>query len=244
MSTKFNMLAEYLLIDLKKDKVLEDIIYEFIEECYRIVHEAVTVQWTGAVEALWNYLGVSRISSKTTDVLHAFQQGQLFSAMEFVKIMQEKMGTEEMLREDAKAYASHWYRVFAELANGKSMTHSELSKAAGLSDSSLSQFMNKIKSKQYIQYRKVGRTKYYRLSDRGQRLFQLMPKKQHLDSKTAYYAEYINGGYFSVNPHLESFIGALVISGESGEDYRSFKFFKDAGWDLSKNVEYTTALTK
>jgi len=68
----------------------------------------------------------------------------------------------------------------AALQSGESMTHRALASACGLSDSSLSQFLHRIEDKRYIQSRKVGRTKYYRLSSKGQRLLKCMPPQKEI----------------------------------------------------------------
>lgn len=182
MNTSFMALVEYLFENLLEGSLSDAVIYEFIVKCYDSIQEEAEIPWTGAVEKLWNYLTVSRtaVLSHGQDGKLAFQQGQILAAMEFVKMMQERRKTESELEEDSRHYCEHWYPVFAALRSGKSMTHGELSAAIGLSESSLSQFLHKIADRRYISVRKVGRTKYYRLTGRGQKVLSYMENYREL----------------------------------------------------------------
>lgn len=180
MNTGFEALTEYILTGITEGNLSDAAVYEFTEECCKNIQEEREISWTGVVEKLWDYLTVSRTALESNDwnAKSAFRQGQVFAALELVKMTQEKRESEFVLEQDARTYGGHWYPVFAALKSGKSLTHRELAEASGISDSSLSQFLHKIEQKRYVSSRKVGRTKYYRLSSRGRKLLKSMSKRR------------------------------------------------------------------
>lgn len=176
MNTRFEALVKYLLTGITDGILSDAVVYEFIQECYKNIQKELEIPWVGDVEALWNYLTTSRTTELNDgqSAKDAFRQGQVFAAMELVKMMQDRRDTKAMLEQDAIAYGDNWYPIFVALKDGKSLTCDEISDVSGILTSLLLQSLDKIEEKQYVFCRKVGMTKYYRLSPRGQELLKYM----------------------------------------------------------------------
>lgn len=185
MDKRLEALAEFTLKGLVEKNLSDAAIYEFAEQSYSCIHEKTELQWDGGLGKLWDYVSGGSVAFECADKNEsvAFQQGRIFAILELLKLFQQKQTDEDTLEDDANEYREHWRPVFAALDGGKSMTHGALATACRLSDSSLSQFLHRIEDKKYIQFRKVGRTKYYRLSSKGQRLLERMPPQKALLSR-------------------------------------------------------------
>lgn len=178
MDTRIEAMAGYILDGLIKSTLSDGAVHEFVGQGFKYIQEETEINWNGNMGKLWNYLfsGRASLAFEESDCCNAFCQGRLYTVMELLKMMQEQQETEDILEQDAKDFMNRNRRnVFSALKGGGSLTHRELANACGLSDSSLSQFMHSIESKNYIHSRKVGRTKYYRLSGKGQKLLERMP---------------------------------------------------------------------
>lgn len=182
MGTRLEALAGFILDGLIGGNLSNAAAYEFAEQVCICIRENTEIQWGNQLKRLWDYLegGSTALDGMKQDIGSAFQQGRIYAAMEFLKMSCQHQEDQNTLEEDAKEYSDHWSMVFLALNNGKSMTHRELAIASGLSDSSLSQFLHKIEEKNYILFRKAGRTKYYWLSSRGRELVKCMPSRKHV----------------------------------------------------------------
>lgn len=180
MDTRLEALAGFVLSGLAKRNLSDAAVFEFAEQVCICIREGSETPWGDQMKKLWEYLagGSSALDSNTQDADSAFQQGRVYAAMELLRMFHQRQEDECTLEEDAKEYSVHWRMVFLALYKGKSMTHGELARAADLSDSSLSQFLHKIEKKNYILFRKAGRTKYYWLSSRGRKLVESMPARK------------------------------------------------------------------
>lgn len=180
MDTRLEALAGFVLDGLIKENLSDAAAYEFAEQSCIYIREEAEFQWGTNLEKLWDYLASERAMADYAgqDRSSAFRRGRIYATMELLKMLQQQQEDEETLEEDAKEYCDHWRVVFEALQNGRSMTHRELAGAVGVSESSLSQFLHRIEGKNYIHFRKVGRTKYYRLSGRGRKLLQCMPRRR------------------------------------------------------------------
>lgn len=180
MDANLEALASYILEGLMKQTLSDAIVNEFTMQGFQCIQNETEICWDGSVGKLREYLmsGRTALSYAETDVCNAFRQGRLYAVMELLKITQEQCVSKSVLEQDAKYYSTgDKRRVFEALKGGKSLTHGELANACKFSDSSLSQFMHNIEPKNYIHSRKVGRTKYYRLSNRGQKLLDYIPSR-------------------------------------------------------------------
>lgn len=188
MDCKFGRLAEYTLLNMMEGTLTDVMVYEFVEECCKCMMNETGVQWESSVKELWDYLTVGRtaLDEEGINVKDAFRQGRVYAAMECLKISMEKHQGEYDTEKDAKKYLNHWYNVFLALEDGRSLTHKELADACRVSESSLAQFLHKIEHKKYIHFRKAGRNKYYRLTQRGQVLLKYMNAERNCDPCQAY----------------------------------------------------------
>lgn len=180
MDARFDAMAGYILDGLTKNTLSDAIVHEFTEYVCKIIQKESEIYWDGNVRKLWEYLAGGRTAWEHEEQSgnNAFRQGRLYSVLEMLKMIQEQQEADDTLEQDAREYGRNRYKVFEALKNGRSLTHRELADTSGLSESSLSQFMHSIESKKYVYFRKVGRTKYYRLSGRGQKLLACMSSKR------------------------------------------------------------------
>lgn len=183
MDTRLEALAGFVLSGLTERNLSDAAVFEFAEQVCICIREDMETPWGDQMVKLWDYLagGSRALDGDLQDVDLAFQQGRIYAALELLKMFRQSQEDESTLEEDAKEYSVHWSMVFLALYKGKSMTHRELARAADLSDSSLSQFLHKIEKKNYILFRKAGRTKYYWLSSRGRKLVECMPVRKRID---------------------------------------------------------------
>lgn len=179
MEKEFDRMARYILGQIDNGKLDDGDVYEFVGQGSRILERGSEVVWKDAVADLWTSLQEDRnlLEDNEQENRNSFLIGRVYSVMELIKLMQQHQVSERVLQEDAKHYATNERKakVFNSLKNGRSMTHGELAEKCGFSDSELSQFMHSIKDKNYILSRKTGRTKYYRLSNMGNKLLNYMP---------------------------------------------------------------------
>ena len=182
MDTRLEALAEFVLNGLVEKSLSDAAVYEFMEQSCSCIREEMEIQWDGSLGRLWEYVagGTTVLEGVDPEGRIAFQQGKIYAILQLLRMLRQKQMDEETLEDDAKEYSGRWRQVFGVLESGESMTHRALASACGLSDSSLSQFLHRIEDKRYIQSRKVGRTKYYRLSSKGQRLLKCMPPQKEI----------------------------------------------------------------
>lgn len=184
MENEFNKTVGYILEQIDNGRLDDGDVYEFVEQGSRILEREDEVPWINEVAELWVSLQEDRnqLEDNERTKLSAFQLGRIYSVMELIRLVQEHQVSERVLREDAHFYAmnSKKAKVFYALRDGKSMTHGELAAKSKCSDSELSQFMSSIKNRNYIVARKIGRTKYYRLSHVGRKLLNYMPAQEEI----------------------------------------------------------------
>lgn len=78
-----------------------------------------------------------------------YEMGRLLSLTSLLSLEKEEEKKRSSLNEYAEQYKD-WYKVFAEIHENAGITHKQLARRAEKSESSLSQFMNKINGKGYI----------------------------------------------------------------------------------------------
>ncbi len=178
MEKEFDRMAGYILEQIDNEKLDDGDVYEFVGQGSRILEQGEEVIWKNAVADLWTSLqeGRNLLEDNERNNLNSFLIGRIYSVMELIKLMQEHQVSDRVLQGDTILYAMNEKKanVFFSLQNGKSMTHGELARKSGFSDSELSQFMSSMKDKNYILSRKTGRTKYYWLSNTGKKLLENM----------------------------------------------------------------------
>lgn len=208
MTREFDRVAGYILRQIEIGKLNDGDVYEFVEQGSRILEQGNEVEWKNDIAGLWNFLQEDRnvLDNNQRDNSISFQMGRIYGVMESINLMQKHQVSERILREDAKYYAQNVRkgRVFHALKDGKSMMHGELADKCGFSDSELSQFMRSIKDKNYILFRKTGRTKYYRLSNIGKKLLSYMPT--HNMPETSFEGLKVNLGTYEeyyMTPHTK-----------------------------------------
>lgn len=220
MEEKFNEIAQYILEKLESDTLDDGDVYEFTEQGSRLLEEGQELKWAGTISELWNYLQEERnvLNNNERDNEKAFRIGRIYCVMELIKMTQMHQNSSRVLQEDARYYGfSRKRKVFYALKEGTSLTHRELAAKSGLTDSQLSQFMHAIRDKNYIQFRKVGRTKYYRLSNVGKKLLSYM---DNYNAKRMPLPNTLKNNY-------NKFIGTYEWNYEWDSDERRIKYNND-----------------
>ena len=180
MVRDLDTLAGEVLNHVTAGTLSDAMVREFTKKCSLAAVGEEKAEWGGSLQSLWSYVAVGRsvLSESGLGETDCFLCGRLYAAMEIVNLACEQRQADFDLKTDAKEYSQHWYRVFEALKDGRSLTHRDLAQQSNLSAFSLSQFLHRIEDKRYIHYSEAGRIKYYRLSSRGQQLFQCMEGKR------------------------------------------------------------------
>lgn len=207
MEKEFDRMARYILGQIDNGKLDDGDVYEFVGQGSKILEQGSEVIWKDAVADLWASLQGDRnlLENNERGNRNSFLIGRVYSVMELIKLMQQHQVSERVLQEDAKYYATNERKakVFNSLKDGRSMTHGELAEKCGFSDPELSQFMRSIKDKNYILSRKTGRTKYYRLSNMGNKLLNYMPVSKTPEITISFLKPQQAKGGFLKNNYIE-----------------------------------------
>lgn len=168
---KISELAEMLLQEAVADRISEDAVYEFTR---RIAGQE-SQEWNAALERLDQYLQSVWRSGEMERLPWDFsvQTGRLLALLDLIKISAQLRTDREQLQSDARGYLGR-LAVFQAINEKQGISHGELARRAGMSDSALSQFMNRIEHKHYLYYRKTGRNKYYYMLEDGRDLLKAM----------------------------------------------------------------------
>lgn len=168
---KISALAELLLQDVVSGRISADAVYELT----RTLAETVTWPQNVSLDRLGQYLHALWRSGELEGMPweFSFHAGRLLSLIDLLKMSAELKADEEQLQTDARRYLNR-HPIFRAVAEEPGICHGDLAKKVNLSDSTLSQFMNRIENRNYIGYRKSGRTKYYFLQENGKALLEKM----------------------------------------------------------------------
>ncbi len=157
-------------------KIPEEMLYEFSKMATKIVQNGCTEvipeefwELESYVQTYWRgekYL-------KSDDAVQIYQMGRLLSFTNMLAMLAEHKEKEVSI-EDYVVQLKDKYIIFKEIQNRPGITHKELADVAGMSVSSLSQFVNKYKLHGFFRGRTMGREKHYYLTDYGQQLYSAM----------------------------------------------------------------------
>lgn len=157
-------------------KIPEEMLYQFSKTTTKIVQSGCTEvipeefwELESYVQAFWRgekYL-------KSDDAVRTYQMGRLLSFTSMLSMLVEHK-EKEVSVEDYAVQLKDKYIIFKEIQNRPGITHKELADAAGMSVSSLSQFVYKYKLHGFFRSRTMGREKHYYLTEHGQQLYSAM----------------------------------------------------------------------
>lgn len=173
MKKLVQMILNYLL---ENKEIPEELIYELSKTTVKIVEnhcmEMIPQEFwelDSFVEAYWR----AESYTKSNDMAFVYQMGQLFSFTNMLSTLAEKQEKENSI-EDYAIQLKDKYAIFQQIDRNPGITHKELAQRAGMSVSSLSQFLNRYKEHGFIQRRSMGREKHYYLTAYGERLYSAM----------------------------------------------------------------------
>lgn len=173
MKKLVQMILNYLL---ENKQIPEELIYELSKTTVKIVEnhcmEMIPQEFwelDSFVEAYWR----AESYTKSNDMAFVYQMGQLFSFTNMLSTLAEKQEKENSI-EDYAIQLKDKYAIFQQIDRNPGITHKELAQRAGMSVSSLSQFLNRYKEHGFIQRRSMGREKHYYLTAYGERLYSAM----------------------------------------------------------------------
>lgn len=173
MKKLVQMILNYLL---ENKEIPEELIYELSKTTVKIVEnhcmEMIPQEFwelDSFVEAYWR----AESYTKSNDMAFVYQMGQLFSFTNMLSTLAEKQEKENSI-EDYAIQLKDKYVIFQQIDRNPGITHKELAQRAGMSVSSLSQFLNRYKEHGFIQRRSMGREKHYYLTAYGERLYSAM----------------------------------------------------------------------
>ena len=173
MKKLVQMILNYLL---ENKQIPEELIYELSKTTVKIVEnhcmEMIPQEFwelDSFVEAYWR----AESYTKSNDMAFVYQMVQLFSFTNMLSTLAEKQEKENSI-EDYAIQLKDKYAIFQQIDRNPGITHKELAQRAGMSVSSLSQFLNRYKEHGFIQRRSMGREKHYYLTAYGERLYSAM----------------------------------------------------------------------
>lgn len=159
-----------------KETVPDELMYEFLKATEEIIvsRSAENIppefwQFQNYVEMYWRGRKYEREESGRL----IYQMGQLLSCVNMIQNMADSAEKVQSIKEYARRWSKK-YQVFRAMHNEYGITHKHLAEKAGVSASSLSQFISRTKWDGYFTSRTVGREKYYYLTDQGEELYELL----------------------------------------------------------------------
>lgn len=177
------IISEYVFEDRQ---IPEDLMYEFSKETAKIVRSGCTEviseefwELEHYIEAYWR----GRKYMQSDDKARVYQMGQLLSFTNMICMLVEQQEKEVSIDDYAVRFKDR-FLVFKGMFECPGITHKELADTAGLSVSSLSQFINKYKCDGFFLSRSMGREKHYYLTEYGEKLYSVMKLKHDRSPST------------------------------------------------------------
>lgn len=198
--------------------VTEDMMYEYTRECFTFVSEQKENFWSDGVKQLSEYLESVWRSGEYYEYTskQAFEMGRLFALLDMLKMANDYKETNVRMDMDVLRLTSR-KDIFQAIAEQNGITHKELARVVGISESSLSQFINKSELQIYVLYRKIGRTKYYYLTKSGAELLRRMQtncrgkkEEDRLGQKTEIFKSRLRGEVKAVSVEKNDFVNSFV----------------------------------
>lgn len=183
MQSRMEELADYILSQLENGRISSSVLCEFTDIATECIQKDIVINWSRNLSLLWDYLNSTKNSLlNTTDVekeirneKFIFQQGQLFTVLEMLRMAQKKKAFEEVVKREANIFSNTNHKlIFKFLSNCESLTYKELLQQSKLSDDKLRAYISDLVSKDCLHTRQVGKTVYYRLSPKGQKICEMI----------------------------------------------------------------------
>ncbi len=196
---------------LNKEVIPEDLMYEFSQDTMNFVRKKecedlpeVFGDFQSYVELFWH----SRKYNQIQNPKIIYQMGQLLAYVNMISdsVQDEE---EELSLEDCANRWKNRYPVFKAVYYERGITHKKLAQLSGLSPSSLSQFLSKIRSEKVFLSRTMGREKHYYLTEKGEKIYHLLSEKQ-LSQVCSTYTKELNTGILNVQETIQNIEPAIT----------------------------------
>ena len=186
----------------KREIIPDEYLYEFSTEITSAIESSDTERIPDEFWQLANYVELYWRGQKYTcddSPERIYQMGQLLSFTKMIDIWFDRIETSTSLTEYAIIMNSK-YSFFKSIHDESGITHKELASRMHTSVSSLSQFVNKIQGNGFFISRPMGREKHYYLTQKGEKIYELITKRQYAavsKNSTTVYGSILYGGIFS-----------------------------------------------
>ena len=114
-----------------------------------------------------NKVQFGNLNEISADMLLVY--GKLWSIATLVEVVEQEESMVQSIDDDVIQFENK-YVIFKAIRDKSGITHDDLAKAAGVSVSSLSQFISKLDYGKYFVSSQIGRRKYYYITDNGREL--------------------------------------------------------------------------
>lgn len=167
--------------NLEKKYIPDDLLYEFSQDVIQFIRNSDTEQ---IPDAFWDFQYKVELywrGQRFCDEMNSefcFQMGQILSYVNMIKMVFESVEKEISIEEYAESLKEK-YLFFQYIHNEKGITHKLLAEKLKMSPSALSQFTTKIHDVGFFMARVMGREKHYYLTERGEKLYELMSEKYY-----------------------------------------------------------------
>ncbi len=177
MKQLITIISNYIF---EKEPVPDEYLYELSTEITSMIELSDTERISNEFWQLANYVELYWRGQKYTcddNPERIYQMGQLLSITKMVHIWYDRIEKNTSLKEYARIM-NHKYSFFKSIHDESGITHKELANKMHTSVSSLSQFVNKIQGNGFFISRPMGREKHYYLTQKGEKIYELITKRQ------------------------------------------------------------------
>lgn len=177
MKQLITIISNYIF---EKEPVPDEYLYELSTEITSMIELSDTKRISNEFWQLANYVELYWRGQKYTcddNPERIYQMGQLLSITKMVHIWYDRIEKNTSLKEYARIM-NHKYSFFKSIHDESGITHKELANKMHTSVSSLSQFVNKIQGNGFFISRPMGREKHYYLTQKGEKIYELITKRQ------------------------------------------------------------------
>lgn len=177
MKQLITIISNYIF---QKEPVPDEYLYELSTKITSMIELSETERISNEFWQLANYIELYWRGQKYTcddNPERIYQMGQLLSITKMVHIWYDRIEKNTSLNEYARIM-NHKYSFFKSIHDESGITHKELAAKMHTSVSSLSQFVNKIQGNGFFISRPMGREKHYYLTQKGEKIYELITKRQ------------------------------------------------------------------
>lgn len=190
MKQLINIISNYIF---KREAIPDEYLYEFCKEITSAIELSDTECIPNEFWQLANYVELYWRGQKYSyddNPERIYQMGQLLSFTKMISIWFDRIEKNTSLNEYA-LIMNNKYSFFKSIHDEPGITHKKLASKMHTSISSLSQFVNKIQGIGFFISRPMGREKHYYLTQKGEKIYELITKNQSTPVPKSLKQEYL-----------------------------------------------------